>query len=444
MAFSDGSEDHESLMTARLRLIFFGVLCLATLRESHALAAVATAMVTVEAVDVRGVRGGARVFAANALEIEIGKPLSHEDLAAGIELARERLMALGIYESVDFALERGAVRGSFRVIATLVRKSATYFGVDAVARRTDEDVAERATRTALFGGTRDLFGTGARLDLEVSRETFSHRNGGSENAWNDDRLHASAYWPDVLDSHAHLGLIGVHAQQPWANSGRFPVGRYENRGATNFQLGAVFAGWRLGLASLNAAFGRARITSGGKSRVDYVSTAAQPDLEQGFRMRGWFSFLSVETVYSEKSRLALVEPGVVARLSFERGYGSGDTEGVEPLTWTASILDTFLVSERHAFTPAAVVDWQRERRQSDLGLTYEFVGTEALVIGFEHAYVRDATLYGNPATLSGRRTQLVLKWGTSSFLASLRLVYGLEGLNLQEQHLSDRARVGEP
>lgn len=431
-------------MTDRLRLIFFGVLCLATLREPQALAAASTPLVTVEAVDVRGVRGGARVFAAKALEIEVGKPLSHEDLAVRLELARERLMALGIYESVDFALERGAIRGSFRVIATLVRKSATYFGVDAVARRTNEVVAERATRSALFGGTRDLFGTGARLDLEVSRETFSHRHGDAENAWKDERVHASAYWPDIQDSHAHLGLIGVHAEQPWANSGRFPVGRYENRGATNFQLGAVLAGWRFGLASLNAAFGRGRITSGGKSRVDYVSTFAQPDAERGFRKRGWFSFLSVETVYSEKSRLALVEPGIVARIGFERGYGAGDTEDVEPPTWTASLLDTLLVAERHAFTPAAVVDWKRDHRQSDLGLTYELVGTGALVVGLEHAYVRDATLHGDPGTLSGRRTQLVLKWGTSSFLASLRLVYGLEGLNLQEQHLSNRARVGEP
>lgn len=408
----------------------------------------------------------AEVFARSVVDVPVGKWLTRDELDNAIVRTEQHLRALGYFRNIDLKLERGTTPAHFILIVTTEAESLRYFGVASSVRHTKrraeyEGSYNKRSYFDLFGGTRNLWGTGFQFDIDAkysladNRDNyhFNDMSAGTRTSSREPTIFVSLNIPDVAGSPVFLSTTYVRGQSfysvnqtNWYKDQLTMIG--EN--SSHFNYNGIFqvVGLRFGL--LRASFGLLRILGQGGYNYSYDSPEGSPATfhvaaDEQYLFGGTTAYSQLQ--YSEKTGLVAIEPGMLARVSMQR-----ETAGnVNVPYYIASVEHSSLFAERHALTPKGIAKWKRDgdfQRDYNISLRYEYATPWTWVIGAEEGFGRRFQEPGSNHNTSYPQyhTSLSAKYYTPSFIASLAFIYGDLGIATDDfdiSSLSDSVRTPE-
>lgn len=415
--------------------------------------------VLVEKVTFHGDNENAEAIARAAVDIPIGQWLPREDLDNAVSRAEQRLRLQGYFHSVDVRLERGSAPSRFTIVVTLESESFNYFGVAGGLRHYRAKGDDRAptynknSNFDLFGGTRNLYGTRAQLDIDAKYQMQDYydesRYGNSHGTSRGSSLYTTLNIPELFGSPLYLSSSYIYSRT--FNKSKSVYGFNESTtSAGESSYSFIFNGF---LQVVGARFGLLTASAGvfrifGKFKSQYSSErTADPLFSYEFNDESKFGLnvTYLQLQYSEKTGQVVIEPGLLSRFSYVRQLG--DEVKLPEIMSTNEY--SYLFAGHHAVTPKIIGRWTREEeftRDYDLSLRYEFATPWEWVLGIEEGLSRHylETASNHDSEYPKYRTALSAKYYSPTFIASLAFIYGELGLSSEDfdlSHLSDSLRA---
>jgi hypothetical protein len=377
----------------------------------------------------------------DALDLELGAPMSRDQLDESLTRARQRLEALAYYQSIDIGLRKGSVRNHFEIVAALTPANPLYSGASYsrlhIAELGGVPIADGDLNLyEAFAGTRDLFKTGSRFEMNLSH--FEYSFGGEDDTWSSqsetNAIRVTAYQDSIFGSQYFFGVSGSYEQSKSRSSSSYQDETFYDKTIDVEKLWRVAVGRRFGLLSVAGGMDRRFAESYDE---DWNSTSTETTSRATLQ-------------YTDKSGLASVEQGATAKMTYERPTAPV-REYHEP-NLTTELSYTVFFAGNQAFTPKGILlhDWsedfnysageERQRKVGlqrfyDLSLLYQYVFPHDLVLSLKGGFSDDIGTSENHQQDFMRRYQLGLSYSTPSLIFDLRFIYGLPGLEWQEDDL---------
>lgn len=411
---------------------------------------------------------------AKSLDIPVGEPVSGTEMSEILVESERRLKASGKYKNdLTIKLVRSKKFPHFIVEVELDEVDRWYFGADGSYAHgpaflgdneyTSFQYMRQSLGAQLYYGTRDYNDHGLALDLEwlTNASRLSAKSNSDQFKLNQtyqfsfSGLTASAIQKRFLTDYTYAGVISrAIVSKSWNSSEGSYESTYDNvrtrvvssystedqsiNGTVEPVLGVRVHKLLLG-GKFSRSISRPLKTRQNISEITYKNDVEQPqrtqagdrnDSNNSFNNTAEFSFM-----WSDKSQLTVIEPGLDLHATWSRNYYSYQTD---PPKWLAHAEYTFLLSDQLASTLLSDGEWEyrqpspwssKLKRIIDIGLRFDYVTYQEMIffgefyrIGGKRNEVKSS--YENDHLILDNRISAGVKYASPSLIYSFCFSYG--------------------
>ena len=407
-------------------------------------------------IDIVSVVGDSALKTADvieALDIILGQGLSRYALNEAVYRGEQRLKLGRGYLAVEMKLSKGKQRQHFNLEVTVVPLSRTYFGGSIRNHEYKEvqtgnwnDFDETYKKTGYSGylGSRNLFGTGLRSDVEISWSSGSSETKRRNSDSSELGAVFSLFNPPSADKLIFYGvnfLFSYTRDKSEHSASDVYSYSYSNQSKSELYLLQPLVGFRKGFTTFTLA--PARFFSWSQNKNVFVDNRLDPatgdyvevEKKETDHYRSYATILTIGLRYSEKSYLAALESGLEASISDTRWL----IREFSFQSTTLSLANTWLLGGVHGLKPMGILQYQwtgfdsstELKKKYDAGIRYDFASKWEWIFGV------DRSIYGEINTPEEQRYEALPIWRTGfyaryvspTFGAEIAFIYGGEGLS---------------
>jgi hypothetical protein len=341
--------------------VFMIVMTLCMEEISFAQASSAADYVQVESIQVQPSNALSQTEAEAILDLKVGQDITSAKLDERLQTARGKMVASGLYETVDVSLDKGSRPGSYKVILNVHERPRFYSSLGARLFRysgpfddsgyspVDGNVQRNYTETTASLGTRNFMSTGLHTGFNLSllkqrpaddktAVPFFDGEDASERA----EMSAFLHNPNLFGSPFFLtGRLYMYDAKDNLGSS---YGNRELISGLMSSMGYQIGLWRPYVDAGVFDFEEASFNNTESSAED---PKGQPIKVSVSRPENNVAAYGAGVLYTEKSGIGMMEPGTTARFGYQGQNGYYEV--------AANSSHTFLVDDVYALTPALAV-----------------------------------------------------------------------------------------